>query len=150
MSYVRRRRLIEKIELEYDYPTKDQLEWFRKYPLRYKDIAAILGCSRMTLRRLFRELDCDGGDKEKVIFDRPNLSTIADDIDRCRRVRKMTVEQTAKALNVSRSTVVKYTPDWLKGTQNLSAQGLEAKQLGAYKTNAKRASHPWSERVVNV
>lgn len=149
-SYRKLQKLIEDIEKEYSYPAKDQIEWFRRFPLRWLDIAEILGCSRKALRKVCRLVEVE--ESSKVIFRAKRLprnatdflksfETIEDAVVECRSKRRWTVSKTALLLGICESTVIKHTPDWLRGIYNMSEEGLKIKQEVGRR--AKPNNHPW-------
>ena len=146
--------LVENIELKHNCPAKDLLTDLRNNPpLRFSNIAVIVGCSVCTLRVLFKHFGVDKG--KNVVLDRrsifPNatklfkkFSTPEDAVVHCRDKLKLTVWETSEKLGISESSVVKYTPDWLKYTYNMSQGGLQVKQETGRKTSVPQ-DHPWNE-----
>lgn len=134
MKLTRYQSLIVKyLEAEYGYPICEVLQYFRDMPLRFKDVAEMIGCSRPTLRAICKVVGFD--DKSVVILNRlgylPNATdflksfdTVEDAVIYCRRTLELTGKETNEKLGISDKTRVRHTPNWLKYTFNFRRDRL--------------------------
>lgn len=74
-------------------------------------------------------------------FDSPE-----DAVVECRNKRELRVEDASNVLGISESSVVKYTPGWLKYTYNMSRGTLKIKQETGKKSGGFRSEHPWKTK----
>ena len=144
--------LVKYIEAEYRLPFERAISVMRKSGNRYSDLCETFGCGRMTLREICKAHGWDDS-HTKVIVGRPSVfpkatdfmksfDSLEDAVVECRDPDKLalTVEEAAEKLGVSCSSVRKYTPEYLKYTQNLSKSGLQKKRESA---GVPSENHPW-------
>lgn len=140
--------IVKYFEAEYGRPICEVLQYFRDMPLRFEDIAELAGCSDNTLRKICK---CVGFNNEgPVILLRegihsPNatdflksFTTIEDAVIHCRHKLKLTVKGTVKKLGISRSTIARNTPDWLKYTFNFTGKRKR-------RDYSPSEEHPWKK-----
>lgn len=151
----KRERKWQQLEEMYGFHIADVLEWFRRYPLRYKDMAAIFNVDVKTLRRWRVALDILPITHDEVIYYRwENTPTdrraqalnYSDAKDACIDLRLRqgkTRKQAAEILGVHPVTISTYTPGL--GLHNMSEEGREV--LSRLRTQNNRVppapDHPW-------
>lgn len=147
--------IVKYLEAEYKMPAAKVIRWLRKRN-RYSDIADLIGCSRMTLRAICRELGIDDSDTV-VIINRPSsfphateffktFKNVEEAVVECRDPERLalSVKDTTKKLGISRATICRHTPEYLKYTYNFSGAGLDRKRESASQ-NIPSTDHPWRQ-----
>jgi len=147
MKLTRYQALIVKyLEAEYGYSICEVLEHFRDMPLRFEDIAEIAGCSSNTLRKICEAVEFNDNivavvDKKKVHY--PNATDLFKEfatteaaVIHCRDKLGLTVEETQEKLGISKTTIWRHTPDWLKYTFNFKKERKQKSRIPA-------SDHPW-------
>lgn len=147
-------KIVKWLEAEYRLPFDKVVQLMRKRGNRCSDMAEFVGCSRSTFRLICKEYGIDFS-HTKMIVNRPStfpnatdffrrFDTVEDAVVECRDRLELSVEDTAEKLGIGRSTVVRYTPEYLKWTFNKS------KKKKRKSSPAPPSSHPWRGRYATL
>lgn len=146
----------ERLEEEYGVPIQQLLEdlLFNPYsPLTYQDAAAVLEISRTTLQSWREILGIPSRPTVRYTLSKKPSDVKAiekgyqdiEDAIADLKLRGMTLSEMSGYLGVSERMVTEYTPESLKGVQNLSDTGRAALVESGRRNNANlsREKHPW-------
>lgn len=138
--------IIRYLEAEYKMSADKVIRWLHKRN-RYSDIAKLIGCSENTLFTICKKLGIDESPTRTSYTPTylnateffKQFKNVEDAIVECRDRLGLSVEDTVKKLGIGRSTVVRYTPDYLKYTFNHSKDKKERS------AGLPSADHPWRQ-----
>ena len=158
----KREKRWRELEEKYGYPVAEIIEWFRGYPLRYKDIASIFEIDVKTLLEWRRALGLPITRNERICFPHTvkpidkkaqalGYTDARDATIDIRLCQKLTRDEASEILKVHPVTITRNTPDELKGLlHNMSDKGREVLSRLTAERNHKRppsGNHPWRHKI---